>query len=93
MLKPGNIRSADEKFNIIMESLKTDIYLTELCRKYGISMCQFYKWKDQFFEGAKSGLVSKNAHNEFENNKLKQKIREQTMIIEAFKKTVQGRKR
>ncbi|MEM3290894.1 MAG: transposase [Candidatus Micrarchaeaceae archaeon] len=54
MLKPGNIRSDDEKFNIIMESLKTDIYLTELCRKYGISMSQFYKWEDQFFEGAKS---------------------------------------
>ncbi|MEM3290933.1 MAG: hypothetical protein QW046_05390 [Candidatus Micrarchaeaceae archaeon] len=54
MLKLGNIRSADEKFNIIMESLKTDIYLTELCRKYGNSMCQFYKCKDQFFEGAKS---------------------------------------
>ncbi|MEM3290665.1 MAG: transposase [Candidatus Micrarchaeaceae archaeon] len=50
----GNIRSADEKFNIIMESLKTDISIKELCRKYGISVSQFYKWKDQFFEGAKS---------------------------------------
>ncbi|MEM3846676.1 MAG: transposase [Candidatus Parvarchaeota archaeon] len=89
----GNIRSADEKFNIIMESLKTDISITELCRKYGISVSQFYKWKDQFFEEAKSGLADKNAHNEFENDKLKQIIGEQTMIIEAFKKTVQGRKR
>ncbi|MEM3844740.1 MAG: hypothetical protein QXU98_03450 [Candidatus Parvarchaeota archaeon] len=43
MLMPGTIRSADEKFNIIMEYLKIDIYLTELCRKYGISMNHFYK--------------------------------------------------
>ena len=91
----GNIRSADEKFNIIMEALKTNISITELCRKYGISVSQFYKWKDQFFEGAKSGLAGKNAHNEFEdeNDKLKQIIGEQTMIIEAFKKKLQGRKR
>lgn len=92
---PGNIRSADEKFNIIMEVLKTNISIIELCRKYVISVSQFYKWKDQFLEGAKSGLAGKSAHNEFENenDKLKQIIGEQTMIIEVFKKTLQRRER
>ncbi|MGC8497842.1 MAG: transposase [Thermoplasmata archaeon] len=41
--------SADEKINIMLESIKTDISITELCRKYGISVSQFYKWKDQLF--------------------------------------------
>ncbi|MGC8630731.1 MAG: transposase [Thermoplasmata archaeon] len=59
--------------NIMLESIKTDISITELCRKYGISVSQFYKWKDQFFEIVKSGLVGKNAHNEFENENDKLK--------------------
>ncbi|MGC8496843.1 MAG: hypothetical protein ACP5NL_02430 [Thermoplasmata archaeon] len=53
---------------------------------------QFYKWKDQFFEGAKSWLAGKNTHYEFENDKLKQIIGEQTMILEAFKKHYQSGK-
>jgi len=91
----SNIRTADEKFNIIMEALKTNISITELCRKHGISVSQFYKWRDQFLEGAKSGLAGKSVHNvyENENEKLKQIIGEQTMIIDALKKTLQGRKR
>ncbi|MGC8497218.1 MAG: hypothetical protein ACP5NL_04380 [Thermoplasmata archaeon] len=34
----GNIRSADEKFNIIMEALKTNISITELCGKRCINI-------------------------------------------------------
>jgi transposase len=59
-------RTADEKFNIVMESLKSDISITELCRKNRIAVSLFYKRKDEFFEGARKILSGENAGKELE---------------------------
>jgi transposase-like protein len=67
-------RTADEKFNIVMESLKSDISITELCIKNRIAVSLFYKWKDEFFEGARKRL-SENTGKELEKeNKELRKI-------------------
>jgi len=48
--------SSSQKMAIVLEGIKTSITVAELCRKHGISQTQYYKWRDQFFEGAKQGL-------------------------------------
>ena len=48
--------SSSQKMAIVLEGIKTSITVAELCRKHGISQTQYYKWRDQFLEGAKQGL-------------------------------------
>ncbi len=48
--------TAEEKFKIIKEQLTTKTGMTEICKKYGINATQFYRWQEQFFEGAARGL-------------------------------------
>ena len=46
----------EQKAKIIKEALMTDLGVSGVCRKYGISSSIFYKWQDRFFEGAVEGL-------------------------------------
>ena len=39
-----------------MESLNSNETIAEICRRYNITLSLFYKWKDEFFEGAKQRL-------------------------------------
>lgn len=43
------IRSTEEKLAIVLEWIKGDISVSELCRKYGLSQSVYYKWRDKFF--------------------------------------------
>ncbi|NOY60734.1 MAG: transposase [Calditrichaeota bacterium] len=38
--------SAEQKFNIILESLRGERSISEICRDYGIAQSLFYKWRD-----------------------------------------------
>ncbi len=49
--------SADEKIRIVVESLRGEIPITELCRKEGIQPSLFYRWSKQFLEAGKNGLT------------------------------------
>jgi transposase len=46
----------EQKAKIIKEALMTDLGVSGVCRKYGISSGLFYKWQERFFEGAVEGL-------------------------------------
>ena len=46
----------EQKARIIKEALMTDLGVSGVCRKYGISSSIFYKWQERFFEGAVEGL-------------------------------------
>ena len=41
--------TADEKVAIVMESF-TSNNIAELCRRHGVSLASFYKWRDKFME-------------------------------------------
>ena len=90
-----NTRTADEKFNIIMESLKSNISIAELCRKHGIAVQLFYKWRGEFYEGAKNRLSGNNSGMtlEKENDELRKIIGDQIVVIETFKKNLTGRRK
>jgi len=80
----------EEKFNIILESLRGDRSISEICREYGIAQSVFYHWRDKFTQGAKQSLgggSGKGNKNEAELNQLKQVIGELTVENKILKKT------
>ena len=82
--------SAEQKLAMIIQGLKANISVSELCREHGISQVQYYKWRDQFLEGAKERLSSKRSKNGTpDQTKIKQLERiigQQTVTIEILKK-------
>jgi transposase len=88
----------EDKTRIVMESLTTNITVAELCRKYNLNPNVFYNWKQKFIEGGRMALSGSSKDNinknlETENERLKKIIGEQTIAIDAFKKTLEtGRK-
>jgi transposase-like protein len=53
-------RSAEEKFAIVMEALKSGS-IAETCRTHGISPTVYYRWKDEMEKGALAALGGKSA--------------------------------
>lgn len=45
--------SAEEKIRIILEGLRGEESIADLCRKERIHPTQFYKWSKAFFRGGK----------------------------------------
>ncbi len=80
----------EQKFNIILESLRGDRTISEICREYGIAQSLFYKWRDKFFEGAKEAFRSRKKEMkgyEAELMQLKQVIGDLTIENQILKKT------
>ncbi|WP_312133786.1 transposase [Empedobacter sp.] len=50
------IFTAEQKILIVMEALRAETSVAELCRKYSISQSQFYKWNKEFLEAGKKRL-------------------------------------
>ena len=100
--KENNTRTwtPEDKTRIVMESLTTNITIAELCRKYNLNPNVFYNWKQKFIEGGRIALSGSGKDNminkknkEIEIERLKKIIGEQTIAIDAFKKTLEtGRK-
>lgn len=47
--------SADEKIRIVLEGLRGESTLTELCRREGIAASVYYKWSKAFLQAGKNG--------------------------------------
>lgn len=94
----SKVFTSDEKFSIVLEAVKGNTDITELCRKNGISSSLFYKWRDKFFEGAKKELTTSNGkirdieqRYQKEIDDLNMVIGKQVMAIELFKKKLKIR--
>ena len=48
---------AEDKIRIVIEGLRGDMSVAELCRKEGISQSLYYKWSKEFLEAGKSRLA------------------------------------
>ncbi len=46
--------SADEKIRIVLEGLRGEVPVTELCRKEGIQPSVYYKWSKAFLMPAET---------------------------------------
>ncbi len=47
---------AEEKFQMLEEGRKTDSTVSEVCRRYGIGIGQFYAWEKHARQGALAAL-------------------------------------
>jgi len=50
------IFSSEQKIQIVIEALRAETSVAELCRKYSINESQFYKWNKEFLEAGKKRL-------------------------------------
>jgi transposase-like protein len=84
----------EDKVRIVLESLNTNITLSELCRKYALSPAVFYHWREKFIQGGKLALAGalKDPQKEkyAENERLKKLIGELTIANDAMKKVLAG---
>ncbi len=74
-----------QKMQIVIEGIKGNISVAELCNKYELSQSQYYKWRDLVFEGADRVFVP-DPYKEKERmrkkiNKLNQHIGELTVEL------------
>ncbi len=85
--------SAEEKSQIVMESFSGNVAQAEICRRHGIYPVQLSKWREQFIQGGKSALDQRrNSDSRYEEiEDLNKIIGDQSLVIDAFKKSLQGR--
>ncbi len=83
--------AAEEKLAVILDGLKGRP-VKEVCREYGISDNQYYKWREEALNGMKESLQDKRRRQyrdqswEVERNRLLKMIGEQHLIIDIQKK-------
>lgn len=89
--------TAEDKIRIILEGMKQEISVAELCRKEGISPNVYYSWVKDFMEAGKARLKDDNqrsaTQNEVknlkrENAQLKVILAEQMLELSLFKKSL-----
>ena len=89
--------TAERKIEVVLEGLRGEIPVSELCRREGLSPANYYKWSKSFLEAGKNGLVmdtKRNATNDEvkvlkeENNDLKRAVAELTLEVQRRKKSL-----
>jgi transposase len=91
--------SAEEKIRIVIEGLRGETTIAELCRREGINANLYYKWSKDFLEAGKSRLdgdIRREAttgevhHLKNENMDLKQLVAELSLEVRMLKKSLIG---
>ena len=91
--------SAEEKIRIVLEGLRGEDSIAELCRREGIVTSVFYKWSKDFLEAGKKRLsgdtVREANHSQVkeirqENEALKQTLAETVLENRILKKSLRG---
>ena len=49
--------SADDKIRIVLEGLRGETTISEICRREGIAASVYYKWSKAFLDSGKNGLT------------------------------------
>jgi transposase len=95
--KTRRIFSAEQKITIVMEALRAEMSVAELCRKYSIHEAQFYKWNKEFIEAGKKRLAGDTTREATsdevkllleENRKLKETVADLVIRYDIVKKTL-----
>ncbi len=53
--------SAEDKIRIVLEGLRGEVSIAELCRKEGINQNLYYRWSKEFLEAGKKRLAGDTA--------------------------------
>ena len=79
--------SAEEKIRIVLEGLRGESSIAELCRKENINQNLYYRWSKEFLEAGKKRLAGDTAR-EANSDKVKGLRNEATQSNEALAETV-----
>ena len=71
--------SSEEKMAIVLEGLRGEKSVAEICREHQISQALYYRWRDRFLEAGQKGLS--NGGSEDETKVLQAQIERLEMII------------
>ena len=91
--------SAEEKIRIVLDGLRGEDTIAELCRREGISQGVYYKWSKDFMEAGKRRLAGDTARAATtdevkglrrEARDLKEVVAEQTLELWILKKSMTG---
>ena len=91
--------SAEEKIRIVLEGLRGEDSIAELCRREGIAQSLYYSWSKEFLEAGKKRLAGDTAREASsgevkdlrrEARALKEVVAEQALEIRLLKKSVTG---
>ena len=89
--------SAEEKIRIVLEGLRGEASIAELCRKEGIAQSMYYGWSKEFLEAGKRRLAGDTAREatsdevkslRSETRQLKEALAEATLENRLLKKSV-----
>ena len=89
--------SADEKIRIVLEGLRGEISISELCRREGIAANVYYRWSKDFLEAGKNGLTKDTLRDassdevkrlKSENEDLKKALAESMLDVIKYKKSL-----
>ena len=89
--------SAEDKIRIVLEGLRAEITITELCRREGISAATYYKWSKDFLDAGKNGLTLQTKRNatsdevlrlKSENEDLKKALADTMLELIRYKKSL-----
>lgn len=92
--------SAEEKIRIVLEGLRGEDSIAELCRREGINPNMYYKWSKEFLEAGKARLTGDTKREATssevdglrqENEQLKQVVAELLLKNRVLKKSATGR--
>jgi transposase len=92
--------SAEEKIRIVLEGLRGEDSIAELCRREGIGPNMYYKWSKEFLEAGKARLTGDTKREATssevtglrqENEQLKQVVAELLLKNRVLKKSATGR--
>ena len=91
--------SAEEKIRTVLEGLRGETTIAELCRQEGIAQSMYYKWSKEFLEAGKQRLAGDTARAATtdevkdlrrEAGDLKEVVAEQTLELRLLKKSMIG---
>lgn len=96
--KTRRIFTAEQKILIVMEALRAETSVAELCRKHGIQESTFYKWNKEFIEAGKKRLSGDTtreatcdevAQLREENRRLKESVADLVIRYDIIKKSLE----
>ena len=92
--------SAEEKIRIVLEGLRGEESIAEICRREGISPNLYYNWSKEFLEAGKQRLMGNTKREatssevtdlKNENLQLKQLVADLSLKNQVLKKNRTGR--
>jgi len=89
--------TAEEKIKVVIEGLRGEMPVIDLCRREGISSAVYYRWSKDFLEAGKNGLTrdtQRHANEDEvklikqENEYLKYALADSVLEVQGLKKSL-----